>query len=239
MDADHHRQIVAAWKQYKPVTADTIRRELLSVGKLTFYDEARRIWYASRYPRLLVPLIVGSRIVGFRGRAFERGDSGPKWITSSYSEQALLGLGNVQPGSTVVWCENVVDRLLIEQDTPAVAAIAAGGLSWPSSWITALAKREPARVVIWFDHDLAGNGGGADRPQFIRQWLAEVTARRRASGTDERMPMPTAPESRGQKLLAELRAAGVNAELYAWPTGTPRKADVGWYLEDRGRGRPR
>jgi hypothetical protein len=230
MDAERQRQIVAAWQAYKPLTADMIRRERLSVGKLTFYDESRRIWYAGRHPRLLVPLIIGSRLVGFRGRAFERGDTGPKWITASYSQQALMGLDRVTPGSTVIWCENLIDRLLAEQDEPGIVAIASGGLAWQPGWILALAKRKPGKVVVWFDHDLAGNGGGSERGAMVKAWLQEISARRRAAGTDSSIPMPQAPTGRGPILVDELQAAGVNAELYDWPIGTPRKADLGWLL---------
>ena len=230
MDGERQRQIAAAWARYKPLPASVIQRERLSYGKMTFFDEARRVWYAGRHPRLLVPLIVGHRLVGFRGRAVERGDTGPKWITASYSEQALMGLENVTEGSTVIWCENLIDRLLVEQDEPGVTAIASGGLSWQPGWLAALARRKPRKVIIWFDHDLAGNGGGADRPVMIRQWIAEIAARRRAAGTRSDIPMPQPPAGRGPLLVAELRAAGVNAELYAWPAGTPRKADLGWLL---------
>jgi len=230
MDAERQRQIVQQWQRYKPLTPDTIRRERLAYGKLTLYDEERGGWYASRYPRLLVPLIVANRLVGFRGRAVERGDTGPKWLTASTSQQALLGLNDVQPGATVIWCENLIDRLLAQQDEPGVVAVASGGLTWQPGWLTALARRQPSRVIVWFDHDLAGNGGGAERPAMLAAWEVEQRQRRRERNIPGSTPLPTPPAPRGPLLVAELKQAGVPAELYQWTPGTPWKGDLGWFL---------
>jgi hypothetical protein len=97
--------------------------------------------------------------------------------------------------------------------------------------VRALARRKPARVIVWFDHDLAGNGGGADRDAFVAQWLTEVRQQRRAKGISSDVPLPQPPPARGPQLAAELAAAGVAAEVHEWPAGTPRKADLGWLLE--------
>jgi hypothetical protein len=234
MDAERHAQIVAAWHRYKPLPEALITRERLGFGKLAFYDEARAVWYAGKYPRLLVPLIVGQRIVGMRGRAVERHDTGPKWLTASASEPALMGLERVTEGSTVVWCENLVDRLLAEADAPGMVFVASGGLTWQAGWLAALARRKPARVVVWFDHDLAGNGGGSERHAMLSRWRQALLARRATQGIDPRIPLPQAPVSRGAVLVEELTQAGLKAELYDWPAGTPEKADLGWLLQQGG-----
>jgi hypothetical protein len=144
-----------------------------------------------------------------------------------------MGLERVTEGSTVVWCENLVDRLLAEADAPSMVFVASGGLTWQAGWLAALARRKPARVVVWFDHDLAGNGGGSERTAMLARWRASVMARRAAQGIDPRIPMPQAPVSRGATLVADLKQAGLNAELYAWPGGTPEKADLGWLLQQK------
>lgn len=229
-DPDRQRQIVAAWQRYKPLAPATIARELLGYGRMSLYDERRRQWYAMRHPRLLVPLIVGARLVGFRGRAIERADTGPKWLTASYSEQALLGLEEVGVDSTVIWCENLADRLLAREREPGAVIIASGGLSWRPGWIATLARRRPRHVLIWFDHDLSGNGSVHHEAEYLALWRAEQERRRAENPQLAARPFPQPPEPRGPRLAAELLAAGVAASVYAWPRGTPRAADLGWAL---------
>lgn len=216
--------VVTAWQAYKPLSEATIRRERLGLGKLPLYDEGRRLWYETRRPRLLYPLVEGGRMVGIAGRALP-GDDGPKWLTASYSRVILHGLEDVRPGDDLIWVENRADRLLVEEDGG--KALASGGLSWQAAWLDALADRRPRAVLIWFDHDLAGNGSPYHHGEMIARWRAAMEERRRLNPALAARPFPAEPVPRGPQLAAELHARRVYAQLYRWPRGTPPGMDVG------------
>jgi hypothetical protein len=216
--------VVAAWQAHKPLSEDTIRREHLGLGKLPLYDEHDRRWYEMSRPRLLYPFIEGGRMVGIAGRALP-GDNGPKWITASYSRLILHGLEDVRAGDDLIWVENRVDRLLVEEDGG--KALASGGLSWQSGWLDTLANKRPHGLLIWFDHDLAGNGSPYHRAELIARWRRSIEERRRGNPELAKRPFPREPEPRGPKLAAELHASRIYAQLYRWPKGSAFGADVG------------
>lgn len=208
--------VLHAWQQYKPLAAPTIRLADLGLGRLPLWDDQRQVWYPYRYERLIVPLLQDGQIVGLRGRAIHPADTGPKWLTASFSETLLMGLNTVQPGDTVIWCENVIDRLLAQQVEPHARYVASGGLTWRDAWLDDMAQRCPAQVLIWFDNDLAGCPNAT---------TAQAAAQRRiAEGK------PPSPPPRGPKLANALLQRGVRARVYAWPAGTPEHADLGWLL---------
>lgn len=230
MAADVHARIVSAWQSYKPLSERTIIRERLGIGRLMFWDERKGQWYAGAYERLLVPMIVGDEIVGVRGRAIHKADRAAKWLNWTGSGQALMGLSDVEEGQHVIWCENLVDRLMAQESEPGVAALASGGLNWSPSWIKALARRKPAHVLVWFDHDLSGNGSPHHHDLYLERWRDEIEQRRKANPRLASMPFPQPPQPRGPQLAAELQAAGISASVYQWPKYTPHKADLGWAL---------
>jgi hypothetical protein len=216
--------VVAAWQAYKPLSEATIRREHLGLGKLPLYDEGRRRWYERRRPRLLYPLVEGGCMVGIAGRALP-GDDGPKWITASYSRLILHGLEDVRPGDDLIWVENRVDRLLVQEEGG--KALASGGLSWQPAWLDILADRRPHGVLLWFDHDLAGNGSPYHHAEMLARWRRSIEERRRDNPQLAARPFPREPEPRGPKLAAELHARRIHAQLYQWPRGSAFGADVG------------
>ncbi len=203
---------VPAWQGYKPLTLDSIARFRLGVGVLP----------ASRctHRRLILPVIDDGRVVAFHGRAYRPEDTDAKWLTAGgSSKQVLFNSNLVRPGATVVICENFVDAILAMQARPEIIAVAGGGASWQEHWTTQLAKAHTARVIVWLDHDLAGNGSRHRHAELLALWRAKN-------------PTGTPPEPRGPKIANDLLAAGVRASVYAWPKHTPLKADIGWLLSE-------
>lgn len=213
------RAVVSAWQSYKPLSEQTIRDADLGLGRVPLWGESRQAWYPYRWERLIVPLKRGSDIVGLRARAVHPADEGPKWLTASFSESVLAGLDEVGEGDTVIWCENLVDRLLARQAEPSVRYVASGGVAWRDEWLAALAQARPAHVLIWLDNDAAGCPNEST-------WRAACERRAR-----EQKPAP--PEPRGPRLANELLARGVRARVYRWPAHTPEHADLAWALMGR------
>lgn len=199
------------WQAYKPLTIDSIARWRLGVGRLPSSRCEHR--------RLILPVFEAGRVVAFHGRAYLPGDADAKWLTAGgSSKQVLFNLDLVVRGATVVVCENFVDAILAMQVEPSIVAVAGGGASWQPHWTEQLAERRPSQVLIWLDHDLAGNGSRYHHAELVRLWR-------------EKNPQGQhAPEPRGPQIANELIEAGVRASVYEWPRNTPLKADIGWAL---------
>ena len=203
---------VQAWSSYKPLTLDSIARFRLGVGVLPASRCTAR--------RLILPVFDGGRVVAFHGRAYLPDDTDAKWLTAGgSSKQVLFNIDLVRPGATVVICENFVDAILAMQARPGIVAVAGGGASWQEHWTAQLAQARPARVKVWLDHDLAGNGSRYHHAALVALWR-------------ERNPTGIPPEPRGPKIANDLLAAGISASVYAWPKHTPLKADIGWLLSE-------
>lgn len=227
----------AAWQAYKPLTQATIERAMLAVGPLPFWAEERKIgkrvkpaahWYWGKQ-RLVVPLIQYGQIVGLRGRAYLPDDDGPKWLTATGSRTICYGLEQVRPGCNVIICENHVDALLAEQFEPGIVAIAstAGASTW--RWTAELAARRPRSVLVWLDHDLAGNGSRYHHRELVAEWERKQCERRLARGVaTSSNPQPPTPQ--GPRICNELLEAGIKARLYEWPRGSALHADLGSVL---------
>lgn len=216
--------VVAAWQAYKPLSEQSIRSADLGLGKLPLYDEAGDRWYESRYPRLLYPLIEGGRIVGIAGRAYLPEDTGPKWLTGSCSTLILHGLDTIEPGDTVIWVENRVDRLLVLEERPDVRCLASGGLTWRPEWLEAIAARRPRAVLIWFDNDVSGCPSAAEYIRGKAAWLARMQAQVKAGKIKQ---VPPFQEPRGLVIANALLERGVKASVYQWANGTPEHQDIG------------
>lgn len=206
---------VQRWQAYKPLSLDNISRWRLGVGVL---PSSR-----CQHRRLIVPVFAGDQIVAFHGRAFLEADTDAKWLTSGgSSKQVLFNADLLRPGAVVIVVENFVDAILAMQIEPSVVAVCGGGASWQSSWTTQIASSRPRQVLIWLDHDLAGNGSRFHYQELVAEW-------RRCNPKAQRVPQPAGPE-----IANELLSVGAPARLYEWPRGTPPKADIGWALiQDR------
>lgn len=219
----HARNRVDAWQSYKPVTEFTIRKYELGVGGLPGYEQSK----ACTHERLIYPVYLKHKLVAFRGRSFLPECAGcPKWLSAYGSTVSLWGIDDVDIGDMVIIAENPVDAMLTMQVRPDIKAIAStGGAATWQSWFTEhLRLKYPSKVVVWYDNDLAGSPNDETR--------AILEAHRRKAW-QERHPgdaPPKATQPNGPRIANVLRTAGVPAQLYAWPEGTPPKADIGWFI---------
>jgi len=211
---------VAAWQAYKPISAETVRAYRLGLGPAPLY--------ASKCPheRLQVPLIAEGRVVGFRSRTLACGCA--KWLSPGgskmilYNGERLLGPGPGMGLATaglargrVLWIvENPIDALMLEALRPDFCAVATLGVSmWQTEWTAIVRASVPRGVMVCYDNDRPGNGGG-ERGRAA--WMA----------THPRDIMPN-----GVRLVNALLAAGVRARLYDWGDA-PLKADIGDMLKE-------
>lgn len=217
------QQTTQRWQQYRPYGSETVQRHVLMYERLVHWHDERG-WYSGKHPRLLIPVMREGRVIGIKGRAVDARDDGPKWLSATGTETWLCGVEDIRRGQEVIWCESLADRILGMQEYPDIAFVATGGLTWRDEWLDRLAAAQPRHVIVWFDHDLSGNGSAHHAADWLHDWQDEIATRRgeRAVG-----PMPTAPTPRGPQLVRELQRRGIRAALYEWPADAPHKADMG------------
>lgn len=210
-----HPGRVAAWQVYKPLSEETICAYDLGYGTFPPYTSR------CQHPRLMVPLIAGGQVVGFRGRS--TGCDCGKWLTPRYSRMVLYNGERLGQGETfgvavgrrearyVIIVENPLDALLIEEYDPEVVAVATLGVTiWQPEWTQALVALAPDVVAVCFDNDRPGNGGGEAGREA---WLA----------THPKDILPN-----GVRLANRLLAAGVkNASVLPWAHDAKLKDDIG------------
>jgi hypothetical protein len=130
-------------------------------------------------------------------------------------------LGSYCRGKTLFVVENPVDCLLLE--SAGLCAVATLGVTmWTQErpWTALLRLAKPERVVVWYDHDLPGNGA-ANPGEYERMVAAWELAH------NGMLP----PLSNGLRLANDLNAAGIPAQAFPWPESAPLKADPGWMIE--------
>lgn len=208
---------VQRWAAYKPLTLESLARYKLGVGVL---PSSR-----CQHRRLILPIFDSGKIVAFHGRAYLPDDTDAKWLTAGGSSKLVLfNADKLASGATVVICENFIDAILAMQAAPEVVAVAGGGASWREAWTAQIAASRPKQVLVWLDHDWAGNCG-PDHCDVCQ------TAYRRWR-TEHPQAVKT-PEPSGPRIANQLLGAGVQATVYQWQPGTPAKADIGWALSQR------
>lgn len=222
-----HPEIIPLWDQYKRLKIETIARNRLGVGIVPGTN--------SHYKRLIMPVFGrdGTSILGFRGRAILPEDTGPKWLTAGGMRPALYNSHKLYVGCTVIVCENMADCLLIEEADSSVVAICSthGVGTWLDEWTDLLVELQPECILVWFDHDLAGNGSLYHEREMLDEWRQRVERKRKEAGITAPFPKPPVPK--GPRLVHELRKRKLNTHLYLWPQGTPFGYDVGSYLESQ------
>lgn len=215
---------VTRWQAYKPISLESIARYRLGVGRLP----------ASRcqHRRLILPIFdAAGRCVALHGRAYQPDDTDAKWLTAGgSSKQHLFVAGQLRPGCIAVIVENYVDAILASERAPEAVYVALGGAAWQEAWTQQLVLAQPRQVLVWLDHDLAGNGSRYHATDLLASWRRSVEARRATDPALAARPFPNPPEPRGPKIANDLLAAGVRSQLYVWPKGSPLKADLGYAL---------
>jgi ribosomal protein S27E len=212
-----HPERLQRWQSYKRLSLESIARYRLGYGVLPASK--------CQHPRLIVPLFHQKQIVGFRGRQIACQCT--KWLSSGGSQNICVGLGAIKPGDRVALIENEVDRILCQEHDPSVKMLALpfGVASWQAEWTEELKRRKPAHVLIILDNDLAGNPNKEAYQHGIDLWNAKMDAMIAAGRIKSKPEHPPYPH--GYKYLKQFRAAGLNADRYIWPNGTPYKHDIG------------
>jgi hypothetical protein len=190
------------WQAYKKVSRPTFESHRLGLGILPLSP--------CHHPRLIVPIMRGTEIVGLRGRRIACDCA--KWLAPKDTSIELYPLYNAEPEprGIVFITENPVDALMIGDAYPLLHGVATYSTSyWYPHWEQQLSQAE--MVVVAFDNDLPGCGGGCNREKFIKEWL---------------LTHPLVPEARGIKLVNRLLEIGLPARLYDWGD-KPSKFDMG------------
>lgn len=212
-----HPERLQRWQAYKNLSLQSISRYRLGYGVLP----------ASKclHPRLIVPLFKDRQIVGFRGRAVSCQCT--KWLSSGGSQNVCVGLAAIRPGNRVALIESEVDRILCQEHDPSVKMLALpfGVASWQDEWTHELKRRNPAHVLIILDNDLAGNPNREAYQHGLALWHQKMDAMIAAGRIKTKPDRPPYPNA--YKYLKQFRAAGLNADRYIWPDGTPYKYDIG------------
>lgn len=199
------------WQEYAPLLLkSTFAAFRLGLGAFPKY--ASRCQHA----RLIVPLLAGGKVVGFRGRAI--GCDCGKWLGVGGNPSRFLYNGAALFGREAGWrtgersyigdspvdaksldkevvfiVENPVEAMLLYQ-VGCVAAATLGVTIWDDAWTKALADCKVECVVIAYDYDAPGNGGG-----------------RRGRASWEAAHPGVAPPLNGPRLANRLNREGVRA----------------------------
>lgn len=219
-DAEHYVQTYEChphrallWHNYKPV-GGLIHAHRLGVGVLPPYSSR------CQHERLIVPVMRNGKIVSLRGRAISC-DCG-KWLGVAGGGLDVLPLYPDMPiptGQVIMIVENPVDALMVSAGTDYWGISTYTVTYWKDEWTREIQASRPELVVVAYDNDLAGNGGGARRGEMLREW----------GRTHQKGLQP--PVSGGIRLVNKLLAAGLPAVLYDWGDA-PVKADVGGLLTE-------
>lgn len=212
----------AAWARYKPLDPRLIYTHQMGTGTLDLYPWLGYHTSRCQHNRLLVPVYDGAgTLIAVRGRRIDCACVGDSWLNLAGSVPYLYGVDDIPHDATVILCENMIDALLVHQYHPSAwgAATTGGAGTWRDDWTRRLIDLAPARVIVWYDNDLAGSPNQETLTAELDAWREKM----RQAG----QPATTPPQPNGPRVLAKLRAAGLPATAGAWPSGTPRGWDVG------------
>jgi hypothetical protein len=217
----HHEQRFERWQGYKPLTAETVSRFGFGYGRLPFQRRDTGDWYMGTHERLMVPLWQGGALVGLRGRACLPDDEGAKWMSATGSTMVPWGLEYLHEGATIWICENYVDAAWLMQVHPDLNGVALGGVSnWRTELCFRLAAHKPKLIIVCLDNDLPGQATGQVRKRLEAEWRA-----------DPKHKGVQPPPSNGERILRDLQAQGLRADLFPWGDGDPVKAGLDYLLQ--------
>ncbi len=196
-----------AWASYKPLPEAVIAARRLGLGAFPRYLSK------CQHERLMVPLFESGKCVGIRGRSL--GCDCGKWLSPLGSKCTLYNTEHLRQalGKVLFIVENPIDALMLEQLRGDVVAVATLGVSmWQDAWTSLVAECGAKSVIVAYDFDVPGNGGGeAGR----MAWLAK----------HGKLITPN-----GIRLVNRLLEAGAPARLFPWPEDTPLGTDIGALL---------
>jgi hypothetical protein len=237
--------VAPAWIGYRPLSEETRKKYFLGYNNFPPYSSR------CKHMRLLVPLITGNDVIGFRGRAVDC-DCG-KWLSASGTKQILyngsflmrspsrhiefnLGISTANPAhfsNRMVWItENPIDALMM-QERGYLAVATLGVTMWQDGWTEALLEFKPTNIIVCYDNDIAGNGGCNEKrhAEFVKLWQENMRRSwKKNHPNDDEIYMPAEPTPNGVKLTNKLLEAGLKTTLYRWPADAPHKYDIGELL---------
>ena len=146
-------QVALDYYHGRGFTDETIARWRLGYGVLP----------ASRckFPRLVLPVFDAGRLVGLRGRALDPADLDAKWLCAAGSKTTLFGADTLAHGRPVIVAEAPYSAILATQQASHVAAVASTAPAhWQRDWTDRIKASDPAWVLVWYDHDEAGEVNG-------------------------------------------------------------------------------
>lgn len=195
------------WKQYKPITDAVIMHYHLGVGSFAPYSSQ------CGHDRLIVPIYnIDNKLCGFRGRAFDCDCK--SWLTPSGSEMFLFNWQVLEKvrGQPLFIVENPIDALLLWIYRGIYAIATLGVAMWKDMYSDMVLYSHASKVVVAFDNDRPGNGGGSKGKEI---WLRD----------HKKDIVPN-----GLKLVNKLQYEGVEAYLFSWGN-MPYGYDVGKYIQ--------
>lgn len=190
-------------------------------GKPAFVAKDHTPFWQCQHKRLIIPLYADKVVVGFRCRSTDC--NCPRWLSPSGSKLVLYNgacllppdqrdrnlhhlLGDTHSdyikGKKLVLAENPIDGLWAEWAWGVTSVATLGAGIWKPAWTRLLSENRPQAVLVIFDHDLAGNGGGKHNARLAAEWKAQ-----------HNLP---APEPNGMRRARELRKVRVPTRLHDW-----------------------
>jgi hypothetical protein len=208
-----HPKRYALWQAYRPFWPSTIDKWRLGVGVLPMGSGE------CRHERLILPVMLGGVLKGFRGRVIDC--SCTKWLGTKGSEAVLFGSDQLRLGLEVIVTEAPISVILAAQEQPGVNVVAgtAGAGTWLDAWTAFLVSSRVPQVVVWFDNDLAGGPNPDTYEMESKAWREKWTAKHPGR------PVPDVPKPAGPRVMQKLAKAGLDAITYTWPPLTPLHAD--------------
>jgi hypothetical protein len=164
-------------------------------------------------------------------------------MTPKYNKPLQIPLPNsdeIKPGSVVVICENVIDGYMVKPNKQSVFNLIADHLDkrtldammysksplvgvatqsvsyWSNAWLEPL--KMASKVIVAYDHGLAGNGGGVHRQRLLQERRDRL----------DRQDIPDINPN-GPRLANLLRDSGIDTVCLDWGK-RPAGSDIGSYL---------
>lgn len=216
------------WQSYRNLPPSLIEYYNLRVGVLPYSQ--------CKHRRLIIP-VFNQGLVNLRGRQFEcdcKDDHGNllKWLASGgwiLKDLPLFNQNAIRYGSTVVIVESPIETVQIRFKQHQIAELLSRQIKvnpsdivgvatystsyWLQNWNDWLRKAQ--NIIVAFDNDLAGNGGGEQGLKINQQrfldWLPQI-------------------KSKGIERYNYLKDLGFPVMLLNWHD-KPYQMDIGKYLE--------